>query len=413
MSPSNYQVAIVGAGPGGLAVATELRRLGVERVVVIERESAAGGIPRHCGHSPFGMREFHRPLRGPEYARRLAGRAVELGVELKLSTTVTGIGRQGRLELSSDLGREEIAARRVVVATGNRETPRSARIVSGTRPLGVITTGALQLVTYQKQRLPFRRPVIVGSELVAFSALLTCRHFGIRPVAMLEPASRITAWRFAAILPRLLGTPMLCDTKLAAIHGDERVSGVEVRQAGSKSRHIDCDGVVFSGNFVAESSLVRASHLQLDATGNGPLVDQYFRCSDADYFACGNLLHPVDTAGWCWAEGLRLARVVKASLDDELPSLENAVTIACNSDEIKYFTPQRIVAPGEYRYAPAPCLQIRFVDNRRGSLLLRGSDRVLAQRRVNAHREQRILLPLPPAAELVDAGPLTLDFEPA
>ena len=413
MSPSSYQVAIVGAGPGGLAAATELRRLGVERVVVIERESAAGGIPRHCGHSPFGMREFHRLLRGPEYARRLAARAVDLGVELKLSTTVTGIGRRGRLELSSDLGREEIDALRVVVSTGNREMPRAARIVSGTRPLGVITTGALQLMTYQRQRLPFRRPVIVGSELVSFSALLTCRHFGIRPVAMLERESRITALRVAGLLPPLLGTRLLTATELVAIQGGERVTGVEIRQPGSKPRHIDCDGVIFSGNFVAESSLVRASHLQLDAASNGPLVDQFNRCSDPDYFACGNLLHPVDTAGWCWAEGQRLARDVKASLEDELPSAEGAVPITCNSPAIKYFTPQRVVAPNGLRCGQQRCLQIRFVDNRRGNLLLGSGDRVVVRRRVNARREQRILLPLPSAAELSATGALTLDFEPA
>ena len=36
---------------------------------------------------------------------------------------------------------------------------------------------------------PFERPVIIGSELVSFSALLTCRHLGIRPVAMIEENS--------------------------------------------------------------------------------------------------------------------------------------------------------------------------------------------------------------------------------
>ena len=48
-----------------------LRGRGVDRVLVLEREAAAGGVPRHCGHSPFGMREFGRVLTGPAYARRL------------------------------------------------------------------------------------------------------------------------------------------------------------------------------------------------------------------------------------------------------------------------------------------------------------------------------------------------------
>ena len=64
-------VFVVGAGPAGLGVALALRRAGIERVTVLEREHTPGGIPRHCGHRTFGLGEFHRPLSGPAYAARL------------------------------------------------------------------------------------------------------------------------------------------------------------------------------------------------------------------------------------------------------------------------------------------------------------------------------------------------------
>ena len=44
MTIPTCQVAIVGAGPAGLAAATRLRQLGVDDVVLLEREAAAGGI---------------------------------------------------------------------------------------------------------------------------------------------------------------------------------------------------------------------------------------------------------------------------------------------------------------------------------------------------------------------------------
>ncbi len=57
-------VLIVGGGSAGLAAAARLAALGVGRVVLLERQTETGGVPRHCGHSPFGMREFSRIMGG-------------------------------------------------------------------------------------------------------------------------------------------------------------------------------------------------------------------------------------------------------------------------------------------------------------------------------------------------------------
>ena len=45
------------------------RSPGPVRAVVVDREAELGGIPRHTDHLGYGMREFHRLLRGPAYAR--------------------------------------------------------------------------------------------------------------------------------------------------------------------------------------------------------------------------------------------------------------------------------------------------------------------------------------------------------
>ena len=101
-------VAIIGGGPAGLAAATTLKAAGVARVVVLERESEAGGIPRHCGHPPFGMREFKRVLKGPAYARRLVERAVAAGVEVSCLTTVVEARAAGELLLALPDGQQVI-----------------------------------------------------------------------------------------------------------------------------------------------------------------------------------------------------------------------------------------------------------------------------------------------------------------
>ena len=319
MIPTQCQVAIIGAGPSGLSLATQLKNLGVEDVVVLEREPTAGGIPRHCGHSPFGMREFHRVLSGREYSRRLLERAERAGVDIRLNTTVANIGQSGELTLSTFDGKQTLKADKVVICTGAREKPRSARLVSGTRPLGVMTTGGLQSMIYLKQQRPFRRPVIVGSEMVAFSALLSCRHAGIKPVAMIESKPSSDCWRISSLLPRLLGTSFLLNSSLVEILGQTQVSAVKTRRASGELETLECDGVIFTGQFIGESSLAKMAGLEINAVNNSPVVDTYGRCSNQNYFTCGNVGFPLKTAGQCWREGRLLAKQVKAALAGNLP----------------------------------------------------------------------------------------------
>lgn len=302
-------VIIIGGGPSGLSAAVALKKAGVARVVVLEREADAGGIPRHCGHPPFGMWEFKRVYTGPQYARKLVATAIAAGVEIRTLTTVVEALPGGKLLVSSDAGVEELSARRVIYATGTRETPRSARLISGTRPLGVMNTGALQTMVYLKNRKPFKRPIIVGTELVSFSAIMTCRHMGIKPVAMIEENRRITTRLPANLFPPLMGVPLHKNTRLVAIHGDKKVTGVEVENAKGK-RTIECDGVLLTGKFTPEASLARCGHLEIDEATGGPVVDETGRSSDPTYFICGNVRPPLKTAGQSWREGRKLGLIV-------------------------------------------------------------------------------------------------------
>ncbi|MGX6449313.1 FAD-dependent oxidoreductase, partial [Patulibacter sp. S7RM1-6] len=83
-------VLIVGGGPSGLTAATALRRAGVEDVLLLEREPELGGVPRHCHHQGFGLRDLHRSLSGPDYAARVRERAVASGADLRTGAMVTG-----------------------------------------------------------------------------------------------------------------------------------------------------------------------------------------------------------------------------------------------------------------------------------------------------------------------------------
>lgn len=399
------EVIVIGSGPAGLGAATALAQAG-RRVLVLEREADAGGIPRHCGHYPFGMREFHRLLRGPDYAARLRQAALAAGVTIRTQTTVTALLPGAKVEITDHAGPSTLAARAVLLATGVRETSRAARLIGGEKPGGVMSTGALQGMVYLNHQRPFRQPVILGTETVAFSALLTCRHAGIRPLAMIEPGKRITARKPAHWLARMMGVPILLQTEIAAIHGRAAVKGVTL-STPSGERDLPADGVIVSGGFRPDVMLLRGSHLVMDANSGGPVIDRWGRLSDPAYFAAGNLLRGVETAGWCWSEGRRTARSILAALEGRLPDPGGARLEIAHS-ALGLAVPQVIGA------AAADCphdrLQVRLKRPAKGQLQLVQDGRILSSTRIDSLPERRLSLPLPRA---LGTGPLTLMIEEA
>ena len=377
--------AIIGGGPAGVAAALTLKARGVVRVAILEREESLGGVPRHCGHSPFGMHEFDRVLTGPAYARHLAAAAEAAGVEILLQHAVVRLQPGGVLEVATPDGPRELRARRVLLATGARESPRAARLIGGDRPPGVLNTGALQEAVYLRHIIPFRRPVVVGSELVALSALATCRSHGIKPVAMLESGTRPVARWPLTLLPFLLRIPVHFGAEIAEICGAERVESVLLRDG----RRIDCDGVLLTGGFVPEASLAQMAHLAVDAGSGGPAVDQYGRCSDGAYFAAGNLLRGIETAGWSFREGTAIADYIADDLAGGLPSSEDEVAVLCG-EGLKYVVPQRLTRVSKLRGV----IQLRVAEKQRGQLVVRAGEAVLYRRHLAGRPERRILIDL-------------------
>jgi NADPH-dependent 2,4-dienoyl-CoA reductase/sulfur reductase-like enzyme len=382
-------VVVIGGGPAGLSAATEIAQLGGGPVVLLERDTVVGGIPRHCGHSPFGMQEFHRILTGTAYARRLEQDAVAAGVRILTRHSVLS-GADGRLIVATPDGIRTLVAPRIVLATGARETPRSARLVSGDRPIGVMNTGALQAYVHQQRLAPFRRPVIVGTELVSMSAILTCLSGGMRPVMVVEKRSQSVARFPFRLLPHVLRIPVRHRTEIVDISGARRVEEVVIETDGQR-QPVACDGVIFTGEFTPESALARSLGVEIDADSGGPRIDAYGRTSNPGIFAAGNLLRPVETAGWCWAEARRIARCVVEDLAGRLPTSDDLIEIHAGAG-VKLVVPQ--VLSREGIASSIFDFQVRLDAPSQGWLIVSDGTRVLWSRPLKSGPERRILIPI-------------------
>jgi len=288
---------VVGGGPAGLAAATALKAGGAGSVVVVDREDEAGGIPRLCEHTGFGLRDLRRVLSGPEYARRWVDRAAAGGVDIRARTMVTGWAAPGRAEVTGPGGLLEVDARAVVLATGARERPRAARLVPGTRPAGTFTTGQLQQWVHREHLPVGQRALVVGAEHVSYSAMLTLRDAGVRTVALVTDHPRAQTFRLFDLLARVgLRVPVWTRTSVAGVYGRDRVDRVLVRGPGGEERAVDVDTVVFTGDFIPDNELARRSGLSIDAGTRGPASEADGTTSVEGIFATGNLVHPVETA---------------------------------------------------------------------------------------------------------------------
>lgn len=313
MSEQHVSVAIVGGGPSGLTAAAALAGRVNGEVLVLEREAETGGIPRHSDHLGYGIRDLKRFISGPAYARRLTDMARDAGAVLETGAMVTGWAGERRLQVTSPRGVRTVTADAVVLATGARERPRPARLVPGDRPDGVYTTGQLQNLVHLHHVSVGTRAVIVGAELVSWSAVMTLRETGCATVAMVSGYPRAEAYAAFRIPGRaLLDGPVLTRSRVVGIHGKHRVRAVTVENLDTGTRTtIDCDTVVFTGDWIPDHELARTGGLTMDPATRGPVVDAALRTSTPGVFAAGNLLHPVDTADCAALDGRHVATAVR------------------------------------------------------------------------------------------------------
>jgi thioredoxin reductase len=311
-------VVIVGGGPSGLAAAIELRRRGIDSVTVIEREQEAGGIPRHCHHVGFGVRDLRRILSGPRYARRYADLAHRSGVDVMTETMVTDWEEVRLLRLTGPDGRTEREPAAVVLATGCRERPRSARLVPGSRPAGVMTTSTLQQLVHVHGQRVGGRAVVVGAEHVSFSAVATLAHGGASTVALVTELPRhqsLAVFRLGAAIR--YRAPVWTRTAVTAIRGDAGVDEVELTDLDSgATRTMACDLVVFTADWIPDHELDVMARCEMDPGTHGPRADAGLRTSRPGVFAAGNVLHPAETADVAALDGRHVAGTVSAHLRD-------------------------------------------------------------------------------------------------
>lgn len=315
----HFKVVIIGGGPAGIGTAVGLAKRGVGPVVLIERRAKLGGTPMGYRKKPGGVPTFvewtrGRVVFGEELAGRMAKRLAKTDTAIRLGTQVTKIDpAEKRLTLLGTEGVRELTADAVVLAAGAREqTPAEKGWLAGARTARV---GFTRHVTGWLDRhglLPARKPVVVGSDLIAYSAAAKLRAAGSDEPVMIDRRQSPSAGFFERLFFRRWTRPDWSGGVTAAgMKGDRAATGVQ----SSDGIEWPGDGVMVCGELVPNSELALLGGLAVELPSRQLQLAPGQAMSEPGWFAAGNVLGGFHGAQWCYFNGRRLAKRIATFLE--------------------------------------------------------------------------------------------------
>lgn len=220
------EIAVVGAGPAGLAAAIEAAKAGAQ-VTLIDENARPGGQLFKQIHKFFGSEAHRAGVRGVQIGQDLLREAQEAGVEIRLNTVVYGLFDDKCLGLVCGDHTEDLRADAIVLATGANE---NALAFPGWTLPGVMGAGAAQTLINIHRTLPGHRVLMVGAGNVGLIVTYQLLQAGAEVVAIVEGLPQIGGYGVHASKVRRTGVPIFISHTILRAEGEEGVERAVIAQ---------------------------------------------------------------------------------------------------------------------------------------------------------------------------------------
>ncbi|MDQ1122508.1 FAD-dependent oxidoreductase [Microbacterium trichothecenolyticum] len=342
-------LAVIGAGPAGLAAAVTAAEQGMTVTVIDAGLQSGGQFWRHPSepHLPHFARDESV---GHHHWRRFVDLRTRLDAAVARGAVRRLYGRQVWQILAGGTGfvlhtaavagadpvppaERAVSAERVILATGayDRQLP-----VPGWTLPGVMAAGGVQALVKAHQIAPGRRAVVAGTGPFLLSVAAGLAEAGVEVVAVCE-ANSLLRWArrplHAALEPGKLlegaeyartflrhRIPFRSRTIVTRVHGEDRAEGVSLSRVDTRGRatgeptRVDADLVAFGWGFTPQLELAVQLGLRTRLDVDGSLVvdiDADHRASLSGVYVAGEATG-IGGAVQSWTEGELAARTTVA-----------------------------------------------------------------------------------------------------
>jgi NADPH-dependent 2,4-dienoyl-CoA reductase/sulfur reductase-like enzyme len=345
-------IAVIGAGPAGLAAALEAKRLGAQKVMLVERDAELGGILQQCIHDGFGIHRFGRRLSGTQYAQLFIDQIDQQeksGLTVLSETMVLELSAQRRIiACNKHDGILVLECGAIILAMGCRERTAAQVLLYGGRPAGVLSAGAVQRYLNREGYLPGHTAVILGSGDIGLimARRMTLEGIEVKGVyEVMESPGGLT--RNIVQCLDDFNIPLRLSETVTAVHGRTRVESVTTVKVGPDRMPIPgtetlvpCDLLVLAVGLIPENELSIKAGIELDPRTKGPVLDSAFMTSVPGIFAAGNVAAVFDLVDYVSESGEIAAGGALAFIRGEVSASGWAPVEA--GENISFVLPQRI-----------------------------------------------------------------------
>ncbi|MCZ7571116.1 MAG: FAD-dependent oxidoreductase [Ardenticatenaceae bacterium] len=306
-------VAVVGAGPGGLSAAQAAAQAGA-RVALIESHRHPGGQYFRQPVTPRGRESSARQRQG----QALWEQAAAAGAQLLLNTVVWGLVEGNPLRLALHTAQQaaallKIEAQALILATGAHDRP--VAFPSWTLP-GVITAGAAQTLLKEQGVSPGTRVLLAGTGPLQLVVAADLVRAGVEVVGVLEGSrllrdglrhaaalwgqwERLDEGLRSSVTLRRHHVPLRNGWGIVAAEGREQVERATIARLDEQWRPISgseetlaCDTVCLGYGFIPLNTLSRLvgawQEWRPDLGGEVPVRDARMQTSVPGVYAVGD-----------------------------------------------------------------------------------------------------------------------------